>query len=442
MKKDTKILLSLAALLAMTLLPKWSSAQDIIREAQYEKTRFSLVTERIPYKRWIAYNDNSYVLYFSFGVFDTTGSYSSFIRTQQQFHVKDMTLVSNILYFCGYMLDSTTMTNVGIMGYFNIDDMPSPTINYVKFDTIAVLRKLEYYSANSTKHVAMVGTGKDGRDYIADAYYYYGTFPPSYGTWGKAWTYMPNVDALFDDISVLDTNVVVSARIADSSVVNLCYITKTPSPREAFFESSNIQTKKLDCTPKGRVLLQKGNYDTVYAIYRSSDDLLLYQMKSTQKLTSRSISYAPFIGPFQGTVTLLDVNTDQFGKNINVLVYYSWYSTSNYKIYHIPISHFTTGGTLNTHVYSSNNTLYSLGRGTNHTSLAAGENYLTGCWSLFKNQNTASGSCASLVSTSSSVLISNNNNLQTKYHSMSYSGSLPSVMPVSSYSVTTSTICH
>ena len=218
-EQANKILLLVAMIL---LLSGTSFAQEMIRQAQNQRTEFALARERMTYKQWIVYNDSWEG--FTFGRLDTSGINNLFWKTRIPIHIRDMELDNETLYFCGSIFDSTSWSNVGVMGYFSVSSS-SPTIRYIMYDEFETLRKLDFYKAYTTQHVVMVGTGKDGIDYLVDAncetnpsaICYYGS-----NVWNLAWTHLPNLDAKFDDIAYLGDSIVVSARVMDSSVVYLC----------------------------------------------------------------------------------------------------------------------------------------------------------------------------------------------------------------------------
>lgn len=422
------------ALMAL-MLPLGLSAQDIVRYAWGQKSDFALVRQRNGYAKWIGYNDSPE--YFTFGLFDTTGSINLFMKTQQHIHVKDMELSGNTLYFCGSVFDSSSMSNTGIVGFFDISAMPTPTVNYLLFDSLSILKKLEYYMLYSTKHIAMVGTGKDGRDYIADAYYWNNSLNPGSSTWRKSWTYVPNFDAKFDDIALVDTNVVVSARYADSSVACLCYISRATIDDHPFFSGTYIYTKNLKLSPVGPVLLQYAKPDTLFAVYRRSQSLYIHQLKAKRELSVKCISFATFPPHFNEYFDLLDVASDYSKNYLNILIK-KVSLLYNYRIYHIPTGSFSSGGTINGHETSA--TINSLGDSwTNGNTIAAGN---MGEWTFYKVQNNAAGSCLSSISATLLDVSVEDANLQRKDHSKVQQSSALSTMPVTSVSATMITQCH
>lgn len=426
-----KIFLMLAILLLSNGLP----AQDMLRTTPAHKSDYALVREWLGHAKWVGYNDDSY--YFTFGLFDTTGSVNLFMKTQQRIHVKDMELDGSDLYFCGSMFDSSSMSNTAIMGYFDISAMPTPTVKYVLFDSLALFKKLDYYQLSSTKHVVMVGKGKDGRDYIADAYSYSNPHSPGFNSWWKSWTYMPNIDAKFDDIAEVDTNVVVSARIADSSVAYLCYIRKNPLNNRPFFAGSYIYTKLLRTNPSGPILIQLAKWDTLYAFYRCINYLNIHQLKQVQELSAKKILlYTPLF--YSSTVNLVDVGADINGNNLDVLLKTNT-AVPSFKIFHIPTSQFPSGGTINGHSFGSF-VVNSLGKSwLASNTIAAGT---TGVWTFYKVQNNATGNCFSLINTTLQNLSPRDSEPQQKDHYKVQESSTPSIMPVTSMSTYMTNECH
>lgn len=432
------------ALVAMTMLLSGSSfAQNYIRKAQYQKTNYALAREILSYKQWIVYNDNPG--YFTFGRLDTSGVNNTFWKTQQLIHVRDMENINNDVYFCGSMFDSASMSNVGVMGYFSAS-ATTPTIRYIIYDEFETLRKLDFYKVYTTQHVVMVGTGKDGIDYLVDAnretntsgICYYGTH-----TWNQAWTYIPNLDAKFDDIAYLGDSIVVSARVSDSSVVYLCTMQASDISCMPFFSAGGIKTKQLIGTyPKGRVLLQRSNDDTVYVVYRYSNRLAICQFKNSTNIVSKYISYS---WVSQSTYTLKDVAIDRSKQNLSVLIetFTLLGGTISNSIYHIPTAQVATGGSVNVHIYGSSSVYrpVSLSRSVQNMSVSVGS--YEGEWGIAKVKNTApTGNCTTL----STAVLNNMSKTtalpQTKTQENFSSGKQAVVMPITSPSVTVTTECY
>ena len=427
-----------AFLLFFLSLSGWTAAQDLISHAIGQKSDFALVRQMSGQAKWVGYNDSpvegNIPEYFSFSLFDTTGSINLFMKTQQAIHVKDMELSGNNLYFCGNIFDTSSMSTTAVMGYFNVTEMPAPTVSYILYDSLTTLKKLDYYMLYSTKHVVMVGTGKNGKDYIVDAYHYSNPLYPNNTSWGKAWTYITNDDAKFDDIAVVDTNVVVSARFSDSSVAYLCYIRKNTMNDRPFFSGSCIWTKMLKTGPQGPVYLQTAKYDTLYAFYRNSYYLNIHQLKGKQHLASKRIAVANLFSITP--VDLVDVCADYTQNNLGVLVGNKSANT-DYRLYHIPVGQFSSGGTINGHLFDY---LFSLGKSwTNKRTIAVGGN---GEWGFHKVQNNATGACISSLTASLLNLSTTNAGLLSREHNKTQAYSDPVIMPVISMSVVMMNQCH
>ena len=441
MRKTLKMLCTIAA--AMLLLPGGLSAQDRIRQASYQKTDFALARERTTtYKQWVVYNEVEDE-YFSFGLLDTSGVNNLFIKTQHPFHVKDMEVYNDILYFCGSMYDSASMTNVGVMGYFPVYSMPTPTVRYIVYDTMSVLKKLDYYKLYTTQHVIMVGTGKDGRDYLVDAHRETSTSSLCfyYNSWNQAWSYMPNIDAKFDDIAMVGDSIVVSARVSDSSVVYLCYMEASPLGCMPFFSGGDIKTKQLMYTPIGRVLLQKAADDTVYAVYRYSNSLAICQFKGSINTNSKKIQLYNFLFN-QDIYTILDVAIDRGNKNLGILLLDKGLFGESRRIYHIPTGKVASGGTVYAHVYSSNNSTFqpvSLSRSINNMSVSVGD--YDGQWAIAKVRNTVFGNCSTSLSATLDN-ITKTATLNSKTHEDYYSEKAFAIMPITNPTITVTTVCQ
>ena len=425
--------------LVAVLLPEGVYAQEFIKRGDSQKTEFSLVREQWGNQKWIVYNDNSY--YFNFGVMNAAGTINSFIKTSMPIHLKDMELTSDTLYFCGSIYDPYTSAEVnGIMGYFCVSDMPNPTIRYIVADSLVSLNKLDYYKRGTTKHVVMTGTGVNGRDYIVDAFYDFGSF--STGSWSVSRTFIPDVNAKFDDITAIAEYVVVSARVSDSSAAYLCFIEETDLPAFPFFLTSQINMKKLQNTPSSPVLLQGGLHDTVYVVYKQSIYLNIVQFKGQNNIAAKRIqmpisSFYPFtIIP----ITLLGVSTDRHYKNINILVDAEFSSGTQRRIYHAPVNLLMSGGSFNYHIYDLCHTLHSLGRSLDNSTLGVG-NY-NGEWMLFKHQNNTVGNCTTMGNSSFGNVSLTTFSLISKNHSFVTTEVTLNVMPINNYPVTITTICQ
>ena len=427
-KKNIKIIVIAVAL----FLPYWSTAQDLIRRVNISEPNFALVRQLSGQAKWIEcydfrdiypYTGSSY-----FGLFDTVGNTNHFMICDQSIDVYDMELVGNTLYFCGSKYDGLSVSRKGVMGYYDITSMPTPTINYILYDSLTTLKKLDYYMLYATKHVVMVGTGRNGKDYIVDAYHYSNPLYPNNTSWGKAWTYITNDNTKFDDIAVVDTNVVVSARFSDSSVAYLCYIRKNTMIDRPFFSGSVIGTKKIKADPKGPVLLMAGNYDTLYAFFRNSYYLQIHQLKGTHELTAKRIMVDLPLPFFTNTLELLDVCTDFNRRNLGVLLG-KRNSSIDYKVYHIPTSKVSSGGTITGHIFNvDNDRVFSLGRSwKNNRTIAAGGHF---DGAFYEVQNNVTGNCFSTFSSTLQNDTPVDANVQQKYHTAVRTYSVPSTMTV------------
>lgn len=306
------------------------------------------------------------------------------------------------------------------------------------------LNKLEFYQTQWQKHVVMIGTGKNGHDYILDAHYEIEYSPT--GGWIMDRTRIPNMEAKFDDIALLSDDVVVSARVPDSTKAYMCYIQKTPLAAGPFFVTSLIRRTQLPIYPSSEVLIQNTRMDTIYAVYKQSRFLTICQFKGENIVSSKRFSMPLIISPFiYATSSLLDVKADKPYKHINVLL--SMKANTNqtltdYRIYHIPLIQFASATSANVHIYNDYYTiLHSLGRSKSGTSIAVGA-YYSALWGIFRVQDNAEGNCATLQS----VSLTTPSMVSPNYLSLTHSDEIiemrETVMPVSPQSLDMITICQ
>ena len=352
-KTKNSIKTAFVLLLAMLLQSATVHAQEMIRSMEGSATDFTLARISTPFQQWIVYNENANMSLF--GRMDTSGLANVFVKTDPQIHVKDMELSGGILYFCGNMSDNSAKGEVGVMGFFKIADLSSPStmqISYIKFKEFKELRKLTYYATSLTKHVPMVGTGADGRDYIVDVFY--GGIEPSMNYWRREWMYIPNIDAEFDDIACIKDYVVVSSRIENETEVQMCFIPKTGLEGRAFFSPALfVDMVKVPDQPIGRVLLQKiiGN-DDVYAFYRHGSYLDACHFVGEQNLASCHIAILHTLGYFPEYFELKDVCIDKNQDEISVLLRKVYAMAQYHQILHIPTLLPSIGGSVAGHEYS------------------------------------------------------------------------------------------
>ncbi len=430
MKKYVNILFALTALAVLSLLPTSLSAQETIRRALGESATFSMARCDFFYTRWVVYYENAD--YSVFGLMDTSGANNLFVKTQQHIHAKDMRVVGNKLYFCGNIFDYTTMQDVGIMGYFDISQIsnpPSMTINYILFRDFLVLKKLDYYKSNSTTHVPMVGTGHDGRDYLVDAYYDNTPGLPYSGAWLTAWAHIPNIDAVFDDIASVDTNVVISARTENETEVQICFVAHATIPFVPFFETSNIDMVKVPDDPIGEVLLQPTKNDIFYVVYRYDTYLDVCRFNGKFNYSSKHIPVLSTTGYFPESFRLWDVCIDQNTLELSALITKMYYNTPYHRIYHIPSSLFPGGLSVTAHqyTYSMYYAPLSLCGGINSETVSMGR-YL-GDLSLGRVKNSQVGPCSGMLTEK----VGNKHEAKepvTKFMERVYSGATLLEMPV------------
>lgn len=348
-------------LMLAILLPKVSSSQEMIREVYEEPSSFSMARLENLEKNWVVYNENAE--YSSFGLIDTSGIYAQFVRTQQHIHVKDMLVLADTLYFCGSMYDCSSKTDIGVMGRFTISEIkysPSTmTVKYMPFEEFKVLKKMDRYDMNGCKHVVMVGTGQDGKDYIVDAYTQNNPLAPNPNAWYRAWAYMPNIDAVFDDIAVAYSKVVVSARIENQMEVQLCFIAPNPLITGPFFNTSVIDMVKVPGEPTDRVLLQHVDNDTVFAIYRRGPYLDICKFEGMNNYYSKRIPILHTSVYFPEYFILKDVCIDKNRDEFSILLTKVYYTTPFHQIYHIPSSLFPMGGSVDGHEYNLSTPLHT-----------------------------------------------------------------------------------
>ena len=378
-KTKNSIKTAFVLLLAMLLQTATVHAQEMIRSMEGSTTEFSLARIATPFKQWIVYNENANMSFF--GRMDTSGLANVFVRTHPQIHVKDMELSAGILYFCGNMYDEESLGEIGVMGFFNISDLSSPStmqISYIKFKEFKELRKLTYYATSLTKHVPMVGTGEDGRDYIVDVFY--GGIEPSMNYWRREWMYIPNIDAVFDDIACIKDSVVVSSRIENETEVQMCFILKTGLEGRAFFSPALfVDMVKVPDQPIGRVLLQRIiGKDDVYAFYRYGSYLDACHFVGKQNPASCHIAILHTLGYFPECFGLKDVCIDKNQDEISVLLTRVYSQAQYHQILHIPTSMPIVGESIAGHVYDPYSSYAPM-------SLCGGKDYHTVTMGRFMN---------------------------------------------------------
>lgn len=336
------------------LMPMTMSGQEMIRRIYNATSDVTFARTMTSYDRWVVYNDNNKMSLF--GRMDTSGYGNVFVKTEQHINVNDIELVDQTLYFCGSMYnnDENVRDDVGVMGYINTNDFNNPSsmqVHYIFFNEFIELKKLAYYSKERTNHVAMVGTGKDSVDYIVDAFKYIGGDLPSSFVWQRAWMDLPNYDAVFDDIIEYENDIVVSARVEDTTEVQICFIEKTPLMAVPFFITASLETVKIPEAPLSSVLLQKtrGN---LYAFYRNGPYLDVCQFSGRINNQSYHIPILHTMVYFPEYFNLKDVCVDIDRRDeISVLISKTDYESTKYLIYHIPQSLFPVGGTVYAHEY-------------------------------------------------------------------------------------------
>lgn len=375
--------------MTMLLLPGWSSAQEMIKKID-DYSYFSMARSHRIFKNWVVYDEK--VDASIFGLMDTACLNNYFVQTKKHIHVRDMMVVSDTLFFCGYMYGDEVQHDVGVMGFFTIPKITVPstmTITCVLFEEFRELRKLDYYVMYSTKHLVMVGTGYDDLDYVADAYYCFNpSGPMGGGYWNKAWARMPNIDAVFDDIVVSGRNVVVSARVENETEVQLCFIEKSMVYNFPFFTGSPFRMSKLSPIPwpGERVHLQPQKDSVVYAVYRSDPYMELFKYSGSQYIASLQIPVLHIVGYFPESFTVKDVCIDNALGEFSVLITKEYSDVPYHRIYHIPVTLFPAGGTVYAHEYSTGSYIpVSLCGGTNLETVSMGK--MLDIWTIARVKN-------------------------------------------------------
>lgn len=385
--------------LACLLMPMTMSGQEMIREIFDATSDVTFARSMSSYKQWVVYNDNNKMSLF--GRMDTSGYGNVFVKTDQHINVNDIELVGQTLYFCGSMYnnDEDVRGDVGVMGYFSLWDFNNPstmTINYIFFNEFSELKKLTYYTRNSTSHVCMVGTGKDNVDYIVDAYRTPAGVSPTSGNWKRAWINLPNIDAVFDDIISYGDDIAVSAKVENMTEVQICFITKTPLVDIPFFATSTVDMAKVPDAPMGEVLLQTTKED-LYAFYRYGPYLDVCKFIGRSNYLSFHIPILHTGGIFYETFRLKDVCVDNNYDEMSVLVEKSVKTRLSNHIYHIPESLFPLGGSVYAHVYLQTNGYapMSLCGGKDYHTVSMGQ-YLNN-WGMARVVNPIYGGCAAFL---------------------------------------------
>lgn len=434
--------MKMTALMAALLLSWCLSAQETTRKAYGVKSDFSLVWEMYPNQRWVVFNKYAVASYFNFGYINSSGT-NTFFSTAQDIDVKDI-YVGGDVYFCGSIFDSVTMTDVGIWGYFPLSGMPTPTVTCFLVDSMECLNKLEFYQTQWQKHVVMIGTGKNGHDYILDASY---ELEPMFSTgWTLDRTRIPNVEARFHDIDVISGKVVVSGviQISSSPVIStphLFYIDQSPLAPGPFFGSSSIVWRELPGTNSSKILIQNSLVDTLYVVYRNASYLYICQMNGTSLVSVKKMQLPMYYAGFGNiqTGSFIDLKADISYKNLNLLLSVPTASNIKYMIYHVPLIGFASASSAKVHSYTDGSILNSLGRSKNHTATAVGNQ---GEWCLFKVDDNTAGNCTVFSSVSLSTPSIEIESHPDQNHTDETLVTREIVMPVTPRTVTITTICQ
>lgn len=438
MKRSAAVKFNKMIVLAALLLPGWLSAQEKILQAYNNPTESSLVWELPSSQKWVVCNNTSAGFNFAYINYSGVGS---FMSTTQKINVKDM-YVSSDVYFCGSMFDSTTMTTVGVWGYFPLSGMPTPTVTCFLVDSMECLNKVQYYATPWQKHVVMIGSGKNGHDYILGAYYDFDD--KSLGGWELTRLRMPNVPAKFFDIEMMAGYFVFSGKVTGVSNSNLFYINKSPLAGGPFYVTSSIVWKEF-LGNTGKILLQRGSTDTLFAVYRYSQYLNVCQLNGQTIISTKKITLPEYVISFRPRIvtyaSCLDINSDIVHKNLNLLLSGPEELDADYRVYHIPMHRFSTQGTANIHYYDNCEKMFSLGRSKNNTTTAVGRTS-SGYWGLFKVNDNSEGNCFPYYE----VNIMTETQMTFDHPKPTYTdetiGMREIIMSVTSPSVTVTTICQ
>lgn len=170
------------------------------------------------------------------------------------------------------------------------------------------------------------------------------------------------------------------------------------------------------------------NYDTLYAFFRYSYYFQIHQFKGYYELSAKKITVDFPLPFFYNTVELLDVCTDFSRRNLGVLLGKK-NSSLDYRVYHIPTSKVSLGGTTTGHIFNiSNDRIFSLGRSwTNNKTIAAG-GHNNGAF--YEVQNNVTGNCFSSFSSTLQDDVPIDANIQHKDHTKVQSYSVPGIMPI------------
>jgi hypothetical protein len=429
-----------------------TQAQDITRTIDNIQSDFSLIQTNYNTDEWIVYNMDDTSSYF--GMVNATGTTTTLVKTGQKLFVKDMEIISDTLYFCGSIYDSTTGDYNAVMGYFRAVNMTTSTIRYVQIDSLTNLDKISYYKFVTTKHVIMLGIAKNGDNVIVDALHDFQISSTNPNSWRILWARFQGTHARFDDIISIGDNVAVSAHITDFSSfpdtakTYLCYIEKNPMINVPFFGTGVAQMQKLGQDIPRPVLLARGKQDTLLAAYIYSNKLYVaHSLKNSgivmTKKTSLPYSYSPRI-PFY-VHNLLGIAHDRSKDRLGILIEliptpYPAY----YRIYQYP----TSSASFTDLYYNEYKdcTLYSIGNGLNGHSLCAGK-YSTGEWGVFHGEYSDPFSNNNLECATTSIVGYGNatgpyylsEDIELSYSEMTRTAE---VMPKTNVQATVTTVCN
>ena len=199
-----------------------ASSQEFVKEAQVKCTE-SLVRE-VSSQSWMVYS-----YHYGMSVFSLVNEYGTIAPTLQLpllYHVSDMEIYNDTVYFCGY-IDSAL--NTALFGYFSIASFPSMTVRCLQLAGLNTFNKMEIFCHDGKPHVVLTGIMNKYHPFLADAI----------TTTSNSWLFSVSSSAndnwdIYDDVAITDNYIVVTSRIFDYDTGYVHYFNKPPTYSSMF----------------------------------------------------------------------------------------------------------------------------------------------------------------------------------------------------------------
>ena len=259
MKHHNKSFALLFLLLAQLAVVPSAWAQEFIKRVPLEKSRGMIIRE-VSVSSWLVYDiysDGTKEIN-AFIMFTETGATAQVMQLPESFRqIYDFEIYDGRVYFAG-----ENMNGVGIMGYFPVAGFPSPNIQLCQVPTMARFNKLEVGVFGQVLHVLMTGEGIQGDGHIVDARQVGG------GTWNFAISNTIEAADVFDDVAVLTSKIVFSARKYVGQK-GFLYFFSTSSVPYSILPQSPLSLR-LGTGVSGRIMLDVRSGDDFFYVHRTS----------------------------------------------------------------------------------------------------------------------------------------------------------------------------